>query len=149
MSNIERFMRFVSPEPNSGCWLWVDSSYLRKGYGKFYINGRTLSAHRISYRMFCGEIPKNHVVMHKCDVTCCVNPDHLSTGTQRENIADMFSKNRQPRQIGSKNNAAKLTEEAVLEIRSSNLPQKELAKKFGVHRALISLVKKNKVWKHV
>ena len=50
-------------------------------------NGRMM-AHRLSYEMHKGPIPDGYVVMHTCDNRCCVNPFHLVTGTQRDNIMD-------------------------------------------------------------
>jgi hypothetical protein len=87
----ERLAHFISPEPNSGCWLWTGA--LRDGYGSYtsYDAGRvpmrkTSNAHRVVYEEFVGPIPAGLQLDHKCRVRCCVNPDHLEPVTQRENI---------------------------------------------------------------
>jgi hypothetical protein len=63
-------------------------------YGVCGIGGRMWKAHRLSYTIFCGAIPKGMNVLHNCDVTLCVNPDHLFLGTQLDNVADMIRKGR-------------------------------------------------------
>lgn len=60
-------------------------------------NGTSMGAHRASWIMTFGAIPKETPwVLHKCDVPLCVNPDHLFLGTLRDNLLDMISKDRHP-----------------------------------------------------
>ena len=59
-------------EPNCGCWLW-GGAWTGAGYGHF----RGERAHRVSYRHFKGEIPEGAHIHHRCEVRCCVNPEHL------------------------------------------------------------------------
>jgi hypothetical protein len=84
---LERFMGFVSPEPNSGCWLWLGAGD-RNGYGMFSTGVRAefCYAHRASYELFCGPIPEGHEIDHLCRVPCCVNPHHLEAVTRAENL---------------------------------------------------------------
>lgn len=51
--------------------------------------------------------------------------------------------------LGSKHFRAKLTEEAVLEIRRVGPPHRQHAKKFGVTEALVSMVYRRRIWTHV
>ena len=85
MNLADRFMQFVFPEPNSGCWLW-DSTDDGNGYGTITVDNRPLKAHCVSYNLFVGPIPDGLQIDHKCRIRCCVNPDHLEPVTQRENI---------------------------------------------------------------
>jgi len=91
------------------------------------------------------------VVMHSCDRPLCVNPAHLSLGTNAENAADSARKARRPR--GSRNSQAKLTEGQVLEIRErytqGGVTQKELAASYGISHALVSFIVTRKAWKHI
>lgn len=85
---IERLMSKVSPEPNSGCWLWMGSMG-RHGYGNISVDvdgvWRTTRVHRASYRLHRGPIPDELGLDHKCRVTLCVNPDHLRPATVKQN----------------------------------------------------------------
>lgn len=69
----------------SGCWKWGAWSN-GKGYGLVRINGKSYLAHRISYEIAYGEIPKGLVIDHICNNTKCVNPSHLQAITQQQNI---------------------------------------------------------------
>lgn len=83
----ERLARFVIPEPNSGCWLWIGATS-SGGYGQFQESPnpkKKVSAHRASYEYFVGPIPPGMQIDHLCRVRCCVNPAHLEPVTNREN----------------------------------------------------------------
>jgi len=145
---MERFMDKVSPDPNTGCWLWKGGLY-PAGYGRLLIGAnRTRHAHRVSWILFQGEIPTGYLVCHKCDIRNCVNPDHLFLGTPAENTRDMVQKNRH--HFGEKHYRAKLTASQVSEIRklfTSGTPPKELAAAFGVTTRHIKNIGRGNTWK--
>lgn len=87
VTEIDRFMKFVSPEPNSGCWLWT-GTWGTGGYGDFRPtrSKRMERAHRTAYRLLRGPIPEGLQLDHLCRVRCCVNPAHLEPVTSAENI---------------------------------------------------------------
>jgi hypothetical protein len=83
-----RFWAKVTPEPNSGCWLWAAATG-RGGYGMYALTKRHhVSSHRLAYEVACGPIPEGLVVHHRCDTPACVNPDHLVVVTQRRNVLE-------------------------------------------------------------
>lgn len=150
-SVVDRFMGNVFPEPMSGCWIW-DACIDRLGYGRFMVKkyGEVL-AHRVSYILFKTQIPKGLYVLHKCDVRCCVNPDHLFLGTQADNVQDMVNKGRAKGYSapGEKHYRAKLTTAIVQKIKKSTCSQKEMANKYGVTQSHISYLKSGKRWRHL
>lgn len=90
----DRIMAASTPEPNTGCWLWLGSTG-NSGYGKLRIgHTQDVSAHRASFATFKGLIPSGMCVLHSCDVRLCVNPDHLFIGTKSDNTRDMVRKGR-------------------------------------------------------
>lgn len=81
----ERFWEKVSQEPMSGCWLWTGA--VDRGYGQFSAHaGQHAKAHRFSYELLRGPIPKGLDLDHLCRVRCCVNPAHLEPVTRKENL---------------------------------------------------------------
>ena len=136
------------PEPNSGCWIWL--GHLNAcGYGAFGFNGRSRLAHRVSYEVFRGSFPKNKKVLHRCDMPCCVNPDHLFVGTQADNVADMESKNRAYHPRGENHGHTKITVEIVRAIRRDPRSERKIARAMGLTRAIVHNVKNGRTWGHV
>lgn len=134
------------------CWLWT-SAIGSRGYGIFWLGGGVSDgAHQVSYRMHKGEIPHGLMVMHSCDNPACVNPDHLSVGTARDNALDAKSKGRLA--IGERNGGGrKLTTQAVADIKGYSVLKlasiAELAEKFGVSRYAIKRIRCGRGWTHV
>lgn len=127
----------VSP---SGCWEWQRGK-AGNGYGVISVGHQKQDyAHRVSYREFVGDIPDGLLIRHKCDNTCCCNPEHLELGTQRDNMQDCKKRGRMsmpPVHRGDDNHKTKLSESDVAFIVSSDLSNVELAKMFNVSAAAI------------
>jgi hypothetical protein len=77
----------VSPEPNSGCWLWA-GAVMNNGYGEIKIAGKKRTAHRFSCELTNGL--SAGCVQHKCDNRLCVNPAHLTCGSYAQNNLDLW-----------------------------------------------------------
>jgi hypothetical protein len=77
------------------CWKWSGAK-MRGGYGIFGIHGikTPQRAHRFSYELHKGPIPKGLFVCHSCDNPECANPRHLWLGTQKQNMEDAKRKGR-------------------------------------------------------
>lgn len=149
MDLLERFNEKWITIPETGCYWWT--SVIVQGYGHIRKNGKWVKAHRVSYELNKGKIPKGMNVCHTCDNPMCVNPDHLFLGTQKDNMHDKVKKGRAftGDQKGANNGAAKLTESDIRDIRKSQGSCKELAIKFFTSPMNISLIKRRLAWAHV
>lgn len=133
----------------SGCWEWRGPRN-NKGYMHLGFDGKIVGVHRLAYETWVGPIPEGHVVMHSCDNRSCINPDHLRTGTQRENLEDMTAKGH--RAVGERNGMAKLTAELVRKMRaefSTGETAAAIARRYGVGETAAWNVVHNNTWKEV
>lgn len=80
-----RFWAKVNPLSN-GCWLWTGCRNA-EGYARFYLrpNCQIIGAHRFSYEIHKGKIPKGLTIDHLCRNRGCVNPAHMELVSQKEN----------------------------------------------------------------
>lgn len=122
-------------------------------YGKGFKRGRGYGdflAHRQAWIDANGPIPDGLWVLHKCDVTMCVNAEHLFVGMPRDNVADMHAKGRANTARGERTGTAKLTAEQVRLIRAdATSSHAELARRHGVSPTAIVQVRKRRSWTHV
>ena len=137
---------------SNGCWEWQGNKDM-EGYGRISWKSKMTKAHRLIYELFEMPIPEGLCVLHKCDNPGCVNPDHLFTGTNYDNIADRNAKGRTGSMPGSKHPFSKLNEADVFEIRrlweTGDVKQKVLARVFDVTSNNISLIVTRKSWAHI
>lgn len=84
-----RFLTKVedASDPNA-CWIWQGAKHGQgRGYGKIWLNGKCVSAHRAAYLLFEGPIEAGMVLNHMCVNERCANPHHLAQCSQSDNIA--------------------------------------------------------------
>jgi hypothetical protein len=103
------------------------------------------SAHRAMYSVTKGEPGELHVC-HQCDNRLCVNPDHLFLGTAKDNCADKIRKGRHQDQAGELAPGARLTQEAVDDIRTRRIKGSEFARLYGVAPQTVCDIQKGRTW---
>jgi hypothetical protein len=150
----ERLLRRLSPEPNSGCWLWTGTCN-HKGYGQIGTSAHGMATtHKVAYQYFKGAVPQSMQVLHTCDTPCCCNPEHLWLGTHQDNIDDKMRKGRHragrsTKSRGTANGNAKLTPDIVRHIRQRELSYTQYAERYDVSKSLVHAIVKRKVWAHL
>lgn len=145
--------RFWEKVDKSGkCWVWTACKQAF-GYGKFVIKkgDSPVAAHRLSYELEVGQIPKGLFVLHRCDNPACVRPAHLFIGTQRDNMQDMRSKGRwsykSRNQTGERNPNSILTDAqvaAMLQDLGRGGKPVSVARKYGIQYKTLWAIRQRK-----
>ena len=138
------------------CWPWMGMKD-GHGYGQFSLGKRhrIISAHRFSWMLANGPIPKNLWVLHRCDNRICVNPNHLFTGTATDNTQDCIKKGRMIRAKGMATGSSKLSDAQIIKIRTRYKAwsringTRALGREFGVDHSVISEIINMKKWRHI
>ena len=146
----DRILNNINMNKDTGCWDWMKYKNV-KGYGVVGVRKKSLLAHRFSYSMFVGEIPRGAFVCHTCDNPSCVNPAHLFIGNNQDNMDDMRAKGRSPKGVQRLN--AVLSDDEIRTIRHcwsvGAGTQREIGYAFGLNCGQVHAIVHNKIWKHV
>ena len=83
----ERFWEKISVRGPSECWPWHGTNV--RGYGTFWLNGRTRRATQVSWSLWHKTpFPEGLHACHTCDNPPCCNPRHIWPGTARDYLLD-------------------------------------------------------------
>lgn len=143
--------------PNGDCHEWM-AARTDRGYGRFYVSGKTQRAHRVAWVLDTDQPLSDEVVArHSCDNPPCCNAAHVLPGTTQDNADDRVARGRGPN--GDKNGSrrfperyprgenhpmAKLTDAEADEIRALHAgggwTYRALGKRFGVSGVLVGSI---------
>lgn len=146
----ERFWSNVNIRNPNECWEWIAGKN-SGGYGTVKINRKSYTAHRVSYELSHGHgsIPKDILVLHRCDNRQCVNPDHLFLGTQYDNVHDMIKKGRSNYLSGPNhyaNKTSKETAETVIRMYLRGRKIEEIATLIGISGSTVGRILAGDHW---
>lgn len=124
------------------CLKWPFSTV--DGYGNFGHLGQHCYAHRTMCELVNGPAPSpSHEAAHSCGNgnEGCVNPRHLSWKTKTGNQLDRVAH-------GNFKKRTKLNETQAAEIRAlkGKMPQREIARLYGISRPNVSLIHTGNSW---
>lgn len=77
------FSKYTEKEEDGDCVTWTGGR-IDKRYGAFYDGENRILAHRYAYAAYIGELLPCHKVVHNCENSLCVNPEHLEQITTKE-----------------------------------------------------------------
>ena len=105
--------------------------------------------HRLVAQTFIPNPENKSQVNHKNGIKNDNRVENLEWCTSVENLNHALDNNLRIMPNGEKHHKSKLTEVQVLEIRNSDLSQKELTILYNVKQSLISAIINRKKWKHI
>lgn len=138
-------------DKTKSCWIFT-SNHGGTTYGMLSVpKGEEYLAHRISWVIHYGLIPRGLKVLHTCDQPRCVNPLHLFLGTSQDNMDDMVNKGRSLK--GSRHPMTNMSESDVVEIRrlyqETKLSQQAIADMYRINQTAVGFIIRRITWKHI
>lgn len=121
---------------HDGCFVY-DGSLNKKGYARRGKEGHLV--HRAAWKALIGTIPEGYEVHHICNRTDCARIDHLMCLSKD---AHALLEGR-PRKL----NATDV--EAILRLIHAGVKHADIAKRFGIVRPYVSLIKYGERWASV
>ena len=127
-----------------GCWEWKGRRD-QYGYPMIKYAAKQVRVHRAMWEIANGKkIPQGHYALHSCDNPPCMNPDHISTGTQQENMDDMVSKGRQAKAPNGRYSETEVRE--MRELHESGWMQKDIAARFSTDTGTVCRIVNRKLY---
>lgn len=132
------------------CWIW-QRTFVNHGYGQIQLGGKRYRAHRLAWQLANGHPPAVDLeILHSCDNPSCINPNHLSEGTHKQNMAEALERRRL--KVGSECSWTDLTEVDIIKIRqllADGSTGRAVARMYNMSEPAISEIKNRRKWKHV
>jgi len=158
LSLVTRF--WLKVRKTDSCWRWT-GNLSKDGRADIVVGDRSqgrIKIHRLSWLIHYGDIPEKLSVLHHCDLSSCVNPDHLWLGTRSDVLTQAWSKGKMDKiehkgKKGSDSPVSKLNEHDVIKIKrllvKKQLSHETIGEWFGVTRGAITAISTGKNWGHL
>lgn len=137
----KEWLRIVAQSEWDGdCLLWKGCQQQR-GYGVICFRNHCTTVHRIMLQSKLGRaLGEGMESAHSCRNRNCINPDHLTEKSPRDNQAD---------RIADGTWGMKMTPEKVISIRASKESLAALAQQHGISFNTAWKIKSGQTWRHV
>ena len=102
--NLQKLYDRLRENPETGCWEPFKGGLHRQGYamvGGFRLHDQKkimTTGHRVILKHKLQSDLKGLEAIHSCNNMRCCNPDHLFAGTHLDNMSQMHTKGRMPKQ---------------------------------------------------
>lgn len=158
--NVERLRDRCVVDELTGCWLWKGG----RSHGRprvMLVHPETgkhvrMSGPKAAWVLSNGhDVPKGRIAMLTCRSADCCSPEHskaatrvelgrhlAKTGAAKHDTLRRAQMTRKAREV-----SGKLSIEIAREIRSSDLPAHEEAKRWGVGKTTITAIRRNERWR--
>jgi predicted XRE-type DNA-binding protein len=143
----------MEADPLGPCLEW-QGYRTPKGYGRVKCG----SGHKLIHRLVVeGDLgrelrPEEHV-LHRCDNPPCHRRSHLYVSSHADNMRDRALAGNYGQALGEANGNAKLTSDAVREIRrlydEEGWKQARIGALYGIHQVQVSAIVRREAWAHV
>lgn len=158
MTLVEKLQQYIFIQSMTKCWIWTGCISHNRGYVRW--NGKMRLASRASAVAFFLQDPEHndfkfdnkYLVLHRCHNSRCINPNHLYIGTYSDNMYDRQRAGNAPDLRGEKHSQCKLSAEDVRQVRTllqQRIPQRKIAKQFGVSQSQICYINTGKARREV
>jgi len=141
--------RFFRKSPDKILKAPINSSGYRLVCLQHNHNRKYCSVHRLVATAFIPNIENKSQVNHINGVKTDNRVENLEWCTPKENIKHSIDCGLKPNISGENSIKARLVNEDIYFIRSSDLSEKELAIKFNINRSAINKIKRRETWKHL
>jgi hypothetical protein len=138
----------------TGCMEW-QRARTSAGYSQIWDGEKVQYAHRIVCKIVHGEPAEKQEVMHSCDNPSCINPDHLTWGSRKDNMVDASQKGRligRNHVKGEAHPSSPLSEldiKVIRDLRDAGATLTRISEAYGVSIAAIHNITTRKTWKEV
>ncbi len=148
-SKIVRYPFFYAIiDEDTGCHVEISHRIGTNGYPKIKHHRDIREMHRLVSKIVVDRPVQGKVVRHLCDNKFCINPDHLRTGSQKDNMEDMVRNGKSC--YGERHPKSKLKIYQVCAIIKNNkISAGVLSSLMGVSKSAIDGIRQKKNWLNV
>ena len=153
---LQQMLKSCIVHPETKCMLYNYTPENSKTYAGTIFLDKNIHAHRLAWILTNGDIASSDIfVRHDsegkqvCASRRCINVDHLSLGTQQENLADSIQLGTLPRGERCFNSTISDEVATLIKQNKDNESNKQRAERFGTTVAIVHNIDNGLSWTHI